>query len=146
MFGQYQLLPLLRPFPGLLHAESQKFNDYLLLASQNDYYEVLVKSAQHPDFCGLSFLAPGMKWLKINGSIDAARVVEIANVIAQRFFDAYLREAQKSRFGPEQFPELQVRMNFFAREQGPMGVATKSFGMPEVRYSQVAAVMVRPYR
>ena len=26
-----------------------------------------------------------------------------------------------------------------------MGVATKSFGMPEVWYLQVAAVMVRPY-
>src|SRR6478736_3855186 len=108
MFGQYQLLPLLRPFLGLIHAENQKFNDYLLLASQNDYYEVLVKGAQHPDFCDLSFLAPGMKWLKINGSIDAGRVVEIANVVALRFFDAYLRDGPKPRFSPQHFPELQV--------------------------------------
>jgi predicted dienelactone hydrolase len=107
-FGQRQRQPLQVPYLALVR-EDQRSLDYLLAASQSDYYDVEVAGARHLDFTDDTLVLPILKWLGMTGSIAATRVVEITNAVSLRFFDAYLRGGPKPRF--EEFPELTVQMN-----------------------------------
>jgi predicted dienelactone hydrolase len=111
LFGQYQRRPLHAPFLSMVSASNQKYGEHLLVNSVSDYYEVLVEGAGHGDFCDMTFLMPFMKWLGANGPIDPMRVVDIVNAVSLKFFDAYLRDGPKPRFGAQEFPELRVTMN-----------------------------------
>ena len=112
-FGERQAQPLQVPFLGLVR-EGQRHLDYLLPASESDYYGVSVAGASHLDFTDDAVVLPILKWLDMTGSIDARRVIEVTNAVSLRFFDAYLRGGPKPRFGAE-FPELTVHMNDRAR-------------------------------
>lgn len=113
-FGQRQREPLQVPFLGM-NRENQDFLDYLMSASRSDYYAVEVKGATHLDFTDDAVVLPILKWLNITGDIEGRRVIEIANAVSLRFFDAYLRGGPKPRFNAE-FPELTIRMNDYASE------------------------------
>jgi hypothetical protein len=110
-FGQYRRQPLPTPFLSMVSAGNQKFGEPLLVNSTSDYYEVLLEGARHSDFCDMSFLMPFMKWLGVNGPIDAMRAVDVVNAVSLRFFDAYLRDGPKPRFESQAFPELRVTVN-----------------------------------
>lgn len=56
-----------------------------------------------------------MKWLGLNGTIDAERAIEIVNSVTLRFFDTYLRGRDEVRFDGNEFPELRFEMNERAR-------------------------------
>jgi predicted dienelactone hydrolase len=113
-FGERQTQPLQVPFLGLVR-EGQSHLDYLLPASESDYYGVSVAGASHLDFTDDTVVLPMLKWLGFTGRIDARRVIEVTNAVSLRFFDAYLRDGPKPRFD-EAFPELTVHMNDRARE------------------------------
>jgi hypothetical protein len=95
--------------------ENQRSLDYLLPASDSDYYEVGVEGAAHLDFTDDALVLPLLKWLNTSGSIAGRRIIEITNVVSLRFFDAYLRGGPKPRFNGE-CPELTVEMNDYASE------------------------------
>jgi predicted dienelactone hydrolase len=113
-FGEYQRQPLRTPFMSMIHDSNKNFVEPLLLNSTSDYYEILVEGAEHSDFCDMTFLMPFMKWLGMNGPIDAMRAVNVVNAASLRFFDAYLREGAKPRFDTREFPEFRVTMNDLA--------------------------------
>lgn len=115
LFGSRQRQPLKVPFLGLISAGNERYNEYLLLSSENDYYEVLVEGATHGDYFDMVILMPFMKWLGLNGSIEAERVIEIVNHVSLRFFDAYVRGRDEPRFDRDEFPELRVETNEHAR-------------------------------
>jgi predicted dienelactone hydrolase len=108
LFGTHQREPLKRPFLSLISPANEKFNGYLRLASQNDYYEVRVDGAAHGDFFDMTFLMPFMKWIGANGPIAPERAVEVVNAVALSFFDAYLRNGSSPHFDRQRFPELHV--------------------------------------
>jgi len=110
-FGQRQREPLKVPYLALIR--EGRSMDYLLLASRSDYYEIEVEGTTHLDFTDDAIVLPILKWFGITGSIAAERVIEITNVVALRFFDAYLGGGPKPRFDGE-FPELTI--DGYARE------------------------------
>jgi len=113
-FGQRQREPLDVPYLALIR-EGQRSLDYLLAASRSDYYELEVEGTMHLDFTDDTIVLPILKWLGTTGRIGSARIIEITNAVALRFFDAYLRGGPKPRFDGE-FPELTVEMNGHAAE------------------------------
>jgi predicted dienelactone hydrolase len=113
-FGERQAQALQVPFLALIR-EGQDHLDYLLPMSESDYYEVSIEGASHLDFTDDAVVLPILKWLRVTGSIDGARAIEITNAVTLRFFDAYLRRGPKPRFNGE-LPELTVQMNDHARE------------------------------
>jgi hypothetical protein len=113
-FGQRQREPLQVPYLALVQEGSDSL-DYLRSASRSDYYEVEVEGATHLDFTDDAVVLPILKWMGVTGSISAERVIEVANVVSLRFFDAYLRGGPRPRFG-DGFPELTVTTNDYARE------------------------------
>jgi predicted dienelactone hydrolase len=112
-FGKRQREPLQVPYLALIR-EDQRSLDYLLAASQSDYYDVEVAGARHLDFTDDVVVLPILKWLGMSGSIAASRIVEITNAVTLRFFDAYLRDGPKPRF--DEFPELTVQRNAYASQ------------------------------
>ena len=113
-FGQRQRQPLQVPYLALVQEGSESL-DYLLPFSRSDYYEVEVEGSTHLDFTDDAVVLPILKWMGVTGSISAERVIELANAVSLRFFDAYLRGAPKPRFD-DGFPELKVTTNDYARE------------------------------
>ncbi len=113
-FGQRQREPLQVPYLALTR-ENQDSLDYLLSASRSDYYAVEVEGTTHLDFTDDTVVLPILKWLSITGAIAGERAIEITNAVALNFFDAYLRGGTKPSFNDE-FPELNVEMNDYARE------------------------------
>ncbi len=104
-FGQRQRQPLEVPYLALVR-EDQDTLDYLSRDSRNDYFEVAVRGTTHLDFTDDAVVLPVLKWLNVTGPIDGWRAIEITNVVALRFFDAYLRDGSEPRFD---LPELIVK-------------------------------------
>ena len=111
LFGQHQRQALQTPFLSVVSAPNKKYDEYTILNSKSDYYEILVEGARHGDFLDMTFLMPFMKWLGANGPIDPMRAVDIVNAVSLKFFDAYLRDGPKPHFDAQEFPELRVTMN-----------------------------------
>jgi predicted dienelactone hydrolase len=107
-FGERQRQPLGVPYLALVR-EGQDTLDYLLPASRSDYYAVEVAGATHLDFTDDAVVLPILRWIGITGPIEGERVIALTNVVALRFFDAYLRGGPKPRF--DEFPELAVKTN-----------------------------------
>lgn len=112
-FGRGQREPLKVPFLALVQERSDSL-DYLLAASRSDFYLAKVKGATHLDFTDDTVALPILKWLNITGDVDGKRMLEITNVVALQFFDAYLRDTPKPRF--TELPELVVRTNVTSPE------------------------------
>jgi predicted dienelactone hydrolase len=112
-FGRRQREPLDVPFLALVQERSQSL-DYLLAASNSDFYLVEVKGATHLDFTDDTVALPILKWLNITGDIAGERMLEITNAVALQFFDAYLRDGPLPPFA--ELPELAVRTNVISPE------------------------------
>ena len=112
-YGQRQRQPLQVPYLALIR-EGQRSLDYLLATSLSDCYRVEVEGTTHLDFTDDPIVLPILSWAGITGSIAAERIVAITQVVALRFFDAYLRSGPKPRFDGD-LPELTVEMNDAAR-------------------------------
>ena len=70
-----------------------------------------MEGAAHTNFMDVSLFAPVLQWLGVTGPIEGERVIEIMNVLTQRFFDAYLRGTAAPDLPPPEFPELSTRSN-----------------------------------
>ncbi len=106
-FGHRQREPLRAPYLALIREGRRRSLDYLPPLARNDRYEIEVAGTMHLDFTDDTVVLPILKWFGMTGPIAGWRIIEITNELSLRFFDAYLRDAPKPRFGDE-FPELTV--------------------------------------
>jgi hypothetical protein len=145
LFGQHQRRPLQAPFLSVVSAPNRIFGEHLLTSSASDYFEVLVEGAGHGDYCDLTFLMPFMKWLGVNGSIGAMRVVHIVNSVSRQFFEAYLRDGPELRFDAQEYPELRVASNVGTAAPAPPASVVNSHSLSPLRLSSaVSRPSLRP--
>jgi predicted dienelactone hydrolase len=111
LWGSKMRQPLTVPYLVLASPANAPFFQHDLLTSAAPYYAVTVEGASHANFTDVSMFVPLFRWLGVTGSIDGARAVEIMNVVATQFFDAYLRDSAAPTFDLERFPELRTQTN-----------------------------------
>jgi hypothetical protein len=103
--------PLKVPYLVLASPSNAQFFEHDRLISEAPYYALTVEGAAHSNFTDASVFVPLFRWLGVTGTIDGNRVIDIMNVVATRFFDAYLRDDSAAGLEPEGFPEVSTRTN-----------------------------------
>ena len=111
LWGSRMRQPLTVPYLVVASPGNADFFEHDLLTSEAPYYAITVEGAAHTNFMDVSLFAPVLQWLGVTGPIEGERVIEIMNVLTQRFFDAYLRGTAAPDLPPPEFPELSTRSN-----------------------------------
>ena len=111
MWGTQMREPLKVPYLVLASPNNAAFFEHDRLISEAPYYALTVEGAMHSNFTDASAFVPLFQWLGVTGTIDGGRAIDIMNVVAARFFDAYLRDDSAPEFSAADLPEVTERIN-----------------------------------
>ena len=111
LWGSRMREPLKVPYLVLASPSNAAFFEHDRLISEAPYYALTVEGATHTNFTDASAFVPLFQWLGVTGTIDGRRAIDIMNVVAARFFDAYVRGDARPEFSAADLPEITERIN-----------------------------------
>lgn len=109
-YGNRNKEGLKKPFMMLYSEDGKGLNEFLMLDTNNDYYEITFTNSRHPDFTDMTLIWPFMRVYGQLGKIPGDRMVKITNSVIQNFWDSYLKNKPIQEFRKMEYPELEQKV------------------------------------
>lgn len=97
------------PFMMIYSEDGKGLNEFLMMDSNNDFYEFTFTNARHPDFTDMTLIWPFMRVYGQLGNIPGERMVELTNKVILNFWDCYLKNQPFQNLDKNNYPELEKK-------------------------------------
>jgi hypothetical protein len=98
------------PFMMIYSEDGRGTNDFLMLNSKDDFYEVTFVNARHADFTDMTLIWPVMRIYGQLGDIPGERMIQLSNDVILNFWDSHLKNKPFRNFEKKDYPELEIKI------------------------------------
>jgi predicted dienelactone hydrolase len=111
------------PFMMIYSKDGKGMNDFLMLNSKDDFYELTFANARHADFTDMNLIWPVMRIYGQLGDIPGERMTQLTNEVILNFWDSYLKNKTFQNFEKKDYPELEITNKVNYLGASPRGIA-----------------------